>query len=607
MQKLTLETTKLDRLYEFRYNMLTCGDDPMKDKVALQALHFLSLCQKGLSDYELLKLLTPFQIEELSQMDHKHGDSAESPSSRLDQHKKQQISSLISPIAIIQEKLHDIVAKFDILWIVTSNHLKHFIAKNKLSPEARIKAHSQISKSYEITLRKNLTLLEEKIYHIYKSKDYSGLKQALADIEHFLLLYNPVMKLDLFLYWKFLEMAGYEPVAEYAKSVDAFESRASPPGLDLFKIILQLSRFFKEFADFENSNTPEFEHPKIVNKSTLRASMESLSRARQSAATQTAEEKQKEKLQKDEERRRLRELKEKKDKRHNFFSDLDEGDVSDVSLAGQEFADKDDSMVSVNSFYGEEDMMREDSYDEEGRRKINYLEEIGLIDELKRLGIESDINEFREDARPLMDLSIPSHMVKFRQIHKDLVYEDERLREEYLNNLGRDELVMSSNSLVGDNPQHEPGKEAELELSDPLPVTEDSHKEPVQKKTTEHHSPKNFAMMDPNSSQMQDLLHQLEAEHIKPTKWDPTFYHYKRWIWVMFPWACIRTVRDYPFSYLISRCFQNATKYMSVKEEKVAHDSSNLDPSEELPQDSAGVQKVDQCSSTRGGVEEEKN
>jgi hypothetical protein len=36
-----------------------------------------------------------------------------------------------------------------------------------------------------------------------------------------------------------------------------------PSNEDIFKIILQLSRFFKEFVDFESVMTADFRHPPI--------------------------------------------------------------------------------------------------------------------------------------------------------------------------------------------------------------------------------------------------------------------------------------------------------------------------------------------------------
>lgn len=37
-----------------------------------------------------------------------------------------------------------------------------------------------------------------------------------------------------------------------------------PTSDDLFRIITQISRFLKEFADFETYYTPCFRHPKII-------------------------------------------------------------------------------------------------------------------------------------------------------------------------------------------------------------------------------------------------------------------------------------------------------------------------------------------------------
>lgn len=40
-----------------------------------------------------------------------------------------------------------------------------------------------------------------------------------------------------------------------------------PNADDLFRIITQISRFLKEFSDFETYYTPEFRHPRIIGNS----------------------------------------------------------------------------------------------------------------------------------------------------------------------------------------------------------------------------------------------------------------------------------------------------------------------------------------------------
>mmetsp|Transcript_37966 Transcript_37966/g.33998 ORF Transcript_37966/g.33998 Transcript_37966/m.33998 type:complete len:171 (+) Transcript_37966:871-1383(+) len=47
---------------------------------------------------------------------------------------------------------------------------------------------------------------------------------------------------------------------------------------------------------------------------------------------------------------------------------------------------------------------------------------------------------------------------------------------------------------------------------------------------------------------------------------DPTFYYYKRWLWLMFPWICLSFKNNY--SKIITECFSSATKYMTVEDER---------------------------------------
>lgn len=52
----------------------------------------------------------------------------------------------------------------------------------------------------------------------------------------------------------------------------------------------------------------------------------------------------------------------------------------------------------------------------------------------------------------------------------------------------------------------------------------------------------------------------------------PTFYYYKRWLWVMFPWACIQTHKTFNFSNMIAKCYSSNIRYLSVKEDKLLTD-----------------------------------
>lgn len=201
-------------------------------------LKCLCLCRRGLSDFELCRLLS---IESESEL-----------------------------VPLITCELDGLIDKLDEQWRIKSADFKRYVRMKLITEDDEVNLHQAIVRSYKVTLDYSLPLLEEKVYHLYKAKDYSGLKQFLSDIEHFLLFYTPFYKLTLFHYWSLLEQAGFEPVSEYVRSLEGYEARAGLGSVDLLKVILQLSRFFKELADFEGTNTPEFRHPKVLNKHTVR-------------------------------------------------------------------------------------------------------------------------------------------------------------------------------------------------------------------------------------------------------------------------------------------------------------------------------------------------
>ena len=60
-----------------------------------------------------------------------------------------------------------------------------------------------------------------------------------------------------------MEQFKYDPVAEYNRSLEGFVSRYSPNNEEIFVILIQLSRFLRELADFETRSTPQFKHPSL--------------------------------------------------------------------------------------------------------------------------------------------------------------------------------------------------------------------------------------------------------------------------------------------------------------------------------------------------------
>ena len=47
----------------------------------------------------------------------------------------------------------------------------------------------------------------------------------------------------------------------------------------------------------------------------------------------------------------------------------------------------------------------------------------------------------------------------------------------------------------------------------------------------------------------------------------PSFYYYKRWLWICFPWICLQSDQRYNFSSLIRECYDSNIKYLSVQDD----------------------------------------
>ena len=50
---------------------------------------------------------------------------------------------------------------------------------------------------------------------------------------------------------------------------------------------------------------------------------------------------------------------------------------------------------------------------------------------------------------------------------------------------------------------------------------------------------------------------------------EPSYYYYKRWLWMIFPWACLQTDRKFNFSNLINQCYSSNMGYLSFDEDKL--------------------------------------
>jgi len=77
------------------------------------------------------------------------------------------------------------------------------------------------------------------------------------------LFFQPRTKFQLYKYWQVLEQLEFDPVEEYNKALEHYITHYHPNEEELFKIMMQISRFLKEFSDFEGTETCDFRHPNI--------------------------------------------------------------------------------------------------------------------------------------------------------------------------------------------------------------------------------------------------------------------------------------------------------------------------------------------------------
>ena len=53
----------------------------------------------------------------------------------------------------------------------------------------------------------------------------------------------------------------------------------------------------------------------------------------------------------------------------------------------------------------------------------------------------------------------------------------------------------------------------------------------------------------------------------------PNFYYYKRWIWMIFPWACMSEKKSNSFSEAMQNCFLSSTYYIGANEDSILRKS----------------------------------
>lgn len=129
-------------------------------------------------------------------------------------------------------------------WLTESVLDREKIKKGDNFNETLMGWHERIARALETT-DNSIRKLEEQAYHLFCAKSYFRLKEMVSNIENFLLLFNPHNKYELSRYWQKLEEKGFDPVIEYNKAVEGFSMHYHPSDENIFRIIVQISRFLK--------------------------------------------------------------------------------------------------------------------------------------------------------------------------------------------------------------------------------------------------------------------------------------------------------------------------------------------------------------------------
>jgi hypothetical protein len=260
----------------------------------------------------------------------------------------------------------------------------------------------------------------------------------------------------------------------------------------------------KEFSDFETTFTPDFRHPKIRGK---------------------------------------RGVKDPKVSKIEEFITQEHAQKS-ISLDSEKISE--DPLGLKLPFYvkEEEKIQIEENEEEKQRKKENnifeYLKEIGLEEELKNFNLISEGVPIVLQSWEDVNVEVPEGKDRFREHFVEI------MKEKYLFKKKRFERSDSDDKYCfyyKDSSAND-GDQNKLNID---------YSEMTKGEVKKMH--KYDIMIDDIDLQ------------IKPPK-EASFYYYKRWIWIIFPWACMSINPEKNFSEVIGKCYSSATEYMKIEDEK---------------------------------------
>ena len=136
---------------------------------------------------------------------------------------------------------------------------KVILSKSIINPaNQRFDILDYLSKQ-KITVR----TVHERLYHYRELKEWLAFKDTLCTLEVFFIMYTPQHKLEHIRSWSLLSSHHFDPVHEYNKTLEHFVEQHKPKNREIFIILVQLCRFFKEFSKLDPPGSCEFRHPPL--------------------------------------------------------------------------------------------------------------------------------------------------------------------------------------------------------------------------------------------------------------------------------------------------------------------------------------------------------
>lgn len=391
-------------------------------------------------------------------------------------------------------------------WKITNPVFIKLYHKNYLKSHTVKKAlHLKIAQALEKeddSIRK----LEEQTSNLYHSEDYFSLKQKISSIDNFIVLFSENTKFELFRFWKKLEQKGYDPVYEYNKAFELFEMHYNPKDSELFILSIQICRFFKELSEFESNITPEFRHPYIKSKIVQNV--------------ETIEYKHRPKT----EVKRFNNL-EDRIPASGYFKTCK--GVLDTKLwqTYTEYPRIFDSAEEVDWAF--EQTHADNDYDSSA---INYLDEIGILEELKLLGLYGISQSILKEHETL-NIEIPLNRDKFIGYFEGKLNEKARLRTkghkgtevyEFDVENSQDNIIASNEMLLLQDKDNQVDEYTQMIMGIDLTI------EPATNKL---------------------------------------FYYYKRWVWMNFPLICLSKEKT-SFSDLMAYCYSDSKSSLDYEQDR---------------------------------------